>query len=74
MRIKEKYNKTNMTRPRKGGGAKARRHREHRKRLVALGMDEEVVRKMNQRDVLTALKYPVKTAKACAEAKAAAKS
>lgn len=61
----------NLTRPRKGGGAKLRRQNDHRKRLVALGMDEAVVAKMNDRDVLTKLKYPAKVAKEVAAAKEA---
>jgi hypothetical protein len=56
----------NLTRPRKGAGAKARRQRDQKKRLVALGMDEAVVAKMTARDVLTKLKHPAKVAKECA--------
>lgn len=63
MRLKRSQNKTNVTRPRKGGAAKRRRQAEHRKRLVALGVDEATVAKMNQRDVRDMLKYPKKVAK-----------
>lgn len=56
----------NRTRPRKGGGLKARRQRDQKKRLIALGMDEAVVAAMSARDVLTKLKHPAKVAKACA--------
>ena len=56
----------NLTRPRKGGGVKARRQRDQKKRLIALGMDESVVAKMNAREILTKLKYPAKVAKECA--------
>ena len=61
-----KFEKTQLTRPRKGGGKKARRQRDQKKRLIALGMDEAVVAEMNARDVLTKLKYPAKVAKECA--------
>lgn len=50
----------NRTRPKKSSGKKARRQREQKKRLIALGMDEEKVEQMNARDVLTALKHPKK--------------
>ncbi len=63
MRLKRKFQKTHLTRPRKGGGKKARRQRDQKKRLVALGMDEDVVARMSARDVLTKLKYPAKVAK-----------
>ncbi|MEM7147184.1 MAG: hypothetical protein AAF591_18855 [Verrucomicrobiota bacterium] len=59
----------NRTRPRKGAGKKARRQRDQKKRLIALGMDEDVVAKMNPRDVLTKLKHPAKVAKEVAAAK-----
>lgn len=52
-----------LTRPRKGGAAKRRRQADHRKRLIALGVDEAVVAKMNQGDVRDMLKYPAKVAK-----------
>ncbi len=60
MRLKRKFQKTHLTRPRKGGAAKRRRQNDQKKRLVALGMDEETVRKMSPREVLTLLKYPLK--------------
>ena len=56
----------NRTRPRKPAGPKGRRHREQKKRLIALGMDEATVSKMNPREILTKLKYPAKVAKECA--------
>lgn len=68
MRTRRKYQKTHLTRPRKSGAAKTRRRLEQKRRLIALGMDEEVVARMNSREILTALKYPVKTARACAAA------
>ncbi len=63
MRLKRKFMKTHLTRPRKGGAAKRRRQAEHRKRLVALGVDEAVVARMNPREVRTMLKYPAKISK-----------
>ena len=68
MRTRRKYQKTHLTRPRKGGAAKRRRQADQKKRLVALGMDEEAVAKMNARDVLTKLKYPKKVEAECAKA------
>ena len=67
-----KFSKTNSTRPKKGGGKKARRQRDQKKRLVALGMDEEEVRKLNPREVLTLLQRPLKVAKAAEGKKAEA--
>ena len=63
MRTRRKFQKTHLTRPKKGGGRKAKRQRDQKKRLVALGMPEETVAKMNARDVLTKLKHPAKVAK-----------
>ncbi|MFP6857858.1 MAG: hypothetical protein VCA73_11325 [Roseibacillus sp.] len=63
MRIRRKVLKVQLTRPRKGGAAKRRRQADHRKRLIALGVDEAVVAKMNQKDVRDMLKYPAKVAK-----------
>ena len=56
----------NRTRPRKPAGPKGRRQREQKKRLIALGMDEATVAKINSRDVLTKLKHPAKVVKECA--------
>ncbi len=63
MRLKRKYQKTHLTRPRKGGAAKRRRQSDQKKRLVTLGVNEAKVRKMNPREVLTMLKRPLKIAK-----------
>ncbi len=57
-----KYNKTRLTRPRKGGAAKTRRQLEHRKRLIALGVEAETVEAMNPKEVRDLLKYPAKVA------------
>lgn len=62
MRTRRKYLKTQLTRPRKAGAAKRRRQADHRKRLVALGMSQEKVDKMNQKEVRDTLKYPAKVA------------
>lgn len=59
----------NRSRPRKGAGRKAKRQRDQKKRLIALGMDESVVATMNSREVLDKLKRPLKVAKECAAAK-----
>ena len=60
MRVKRKYMKTHLTRPRKGGAAKRRRQNDQKKRLIALGVSEEKVIKMSPREVLTMLTYPAK--------------
>ena len=60
MRVRRKYMKTHLPRPRKGGAAKRRRQNDQKKRLIALGVSEEEVVKMSPRDVLTMLKYPAK--------------
>ena len=62
MRLKRKFQKTHLTRPRKGGASKRRRQSDQKKRLVTLGMDKEKVSKMSPREVLTLLKHPVKVA------------
>ena len=62
MATTEQRNK-NKTRPTKAAGAKRRRQKDQKKRLVALGMDESVVALMNPREVLTKLKHPKKVAK-----------
>ena len=63
MRTKRKFQKTHLTRPRKPAGAKRRRQLEHRKRLVSLGVREEDVARMTQKEVREMLKYPAKIAK-----------
>ena len=59
----------NRNRPRKAAGKKNRRHREQKARLVALGMDEAVVAKLDSRKVLDLLKRPAKVAKEFAGSK-----
>ena len=63
MRKRRKTQKTHLTRPRKSGAAKTRRRLEQRRRLIALGVDEEKVAKMTSRDIRTMLKHPKKIAK-----------
>ena len=58
-----------MTRPRKRPGAKRRRQLEQKRRLIALGVGEEIVDKMNPREIRDKLKYPAKVAKELAENK-----
>ena len=60
MRTKRKFMKTHLTRPRKSGAAKRRRQADHRKRLVSLGISQERVDLMNQKEVREMLKYPAK--------------
>ncbi|MEC9056013.1 MAG: hypothetical protein VX633_11935 [Verrucomicrobiota bacterium] len=60
MRTKRKFMKTHLTRPRKSGAARRRRQADHRKRLVALGVDQDTVDGMNQQEVRAMLKYPAK--------------
>jgi len=58
-----KFQSTNLTRPRKKGGAKRRRQLEQRRRLVRLGVDAAVAEKMTARAILTMLQRPAKIAK-----------
>lgn len=58
-----KYSKTHMTRPTKSPGARRRRQLEQRKRLIALGVPEEQVSKLNPKQIRDLLKYPVKVQK-----------
>jgi hypothetical protein len=50
----------NIQRPKKGRAEKARRQRTQRKRLVALGMTEPEVKKLDIEQVRTLLKKPLK--------------
>ena len=53
----------NRTRPTKSPGARRRRQLEQKRRLIALGMDEAEVAKLNPREILTLLKHPAKVGK-----------
>ena len=55
---------TNRSRPSKSAGAKAKRSKVQRRRLVALGMDEAAVEAMNSTEVRTMLKHPKKVSEA----------
>lgn len=55
-----KFHKTNITRPRKGGAAKVNRQNTQRKRLIALGVAEEQVAKMNPKEIRDMLNHPAK--------------
>ena len=55
---------TNRSRPTKSAGAKAKRSKVQRRRLVALGMDEAAVELLNSTEVRTLLKHPKKVAEA----------
>jgi hypothetical protein len=56
----------NRNRPTKSNSARNKRQSDHRKRLVALGMDEATVASMNPKEVRDKLKHPAKVAKECA--------
>jgi hypothetical protein len=56
------FNKTNITRPRKGGARKTNRQNTQRKRLLTLGADPAVVAKLNPREVRDLLKRPAELA------------
>ena len=55
---------TNRSRPSKSAGAKAKRSKVQRRRLVALAMDEATVALMNSTEVRAMLKYPKKVSEA----------
>ena len=55
-----KFNKAPMTRPTKSEAARKRRQKTHAKRLVALGVDEAVVAKMDVQTIRTLLRRPNK--------------
>ncbi len=53
----------NRTRPTKSNSARNKRQNDHKKRLIALGVDEAVVATMNPKEIRDKLKYPAKVAK-----------
>jgi hypothetical protein len=55
-----KYQKKPMTRPTKTPGNRARRQRTQKRRLIALGMDEAEVERMDAKTVRELLKRPAK--------------
>ena len=60
MRIGRKFKKKPMTRPIKSQSEKARRQRQQKNRLIALGVDEDVVRKLNVPQIREMLRRPNK--------------
>ena len=70
MRVRRKLQKNHMTRPKKSAGKRRRRRLEQRRRLVALGLSEAVVAKLNTREVLDKLKRPKKVLQGLAAEKA----
>lgn len=60
----------NRSRPTKSNSARNKRQADHRKRLIALGMDEAIVARMNPKAVRDKLKYPAKVTKELAAAAA----
>ncbi|MDG1356625.1 MAG: hypothetical protein P8P36_00350 [Akkermansiaceae bacterium] len=55
---------TNRSRPTKSAGARAKRLKVQRRRLVDLGMDEAAVALLNSGEVRTLLKHPKKVSAA----------
>ncbi len=56
------FNKAPISRPKKSGGERARRLATQRKRLVAGGMDEETVRKLDNKEIRKHLREVAKAA------------
>jgi len=56
----------NRNRPSKSNSARNKRQNDHKKRLIALGMDEAIVATMNPKEIRDKLKYPAKVARECA--------
>jgi hypothetical protein len=56
----------NRTRPTKSHAARTKRQNDQKKRLLALGMDEAAVSKLNPKEIRDLLKRPAKVAKDCA--------
>jgi hypothetical protein len=57
------FRNKNCVRPRKGLKDRERRYKVHRKRLVALGLPEEEVAKMDPVKMRQLLRHPAKLAK-----------
>lgn len=55
-----KYAKKPMTRPVKAAGDKLRRQKLQKKRLIALGMAEAKVEKLNVKEIRTLLQRPAR--------------
>jgi len=54
------FNKAPKTRPKKKPTDKRRRERVHRQRLLALGVDAEVIRQMDPKAIRQMLKRPTR--------------
>ncbi len=54
------YKRKPLTRPRKTGYELRRKQNVHKKRLIALGVSEEAIRTMTQKDIRELLKRPGK--------------
>jgi len=55
-----KFRKTSMTRPKKSASDRKRRERVQKARLIALGVEETVVAKMNVKEIRDMLKRPAR--------------
>ena len=55
-----KFNNLHVSRPTKSAGARRRRQLEHRRRLIALGVDEALVNKMDVKAIRDMLKRPAR--------------
>jgi len=64
------FNKTSMTRPKKSVAERKRRVKVQRSRLVALGMDEEAVKRLDNKQLRELLRSPKKTTARLSAAKA----
>lgn len=60
MRIRRSMRKKPLRRPIKKAGPKRRRVLEQKKRLAALGVPEEKLRTMNNKEIRAALRHPKK--------------
>lgn len=56
-----------VRRPKKTGTEKRRREKAHRRRLVAMGLPEETVSKLNSKDMRILLRHPARLRKAAAK-------
>lgn len=57
------FRNKNIQRPKKSALSRRRREMEHRKRLMALGMSEEEVARLNTKELRQLLRKPARTAK-----------
>jgi hypothetical protein len=64
------FRNKNLVRPRKSAKDRIRRQKVHRQRLIALGVTEDEVNRMDPTDVRRMLRHPKKVAARVAKAKA----